>query len=69
MSEQYKNFAHLSSALEAQLIEQEIRSEAQLAAARAIGRAVRRFFAYINSVLIDATEMQLRARSNDTHSV
>lgn len=69
MSEKTQNFSYLSDALERQLIEQELRSQAQKAAALAIARGIRRFFSALNGVLVDATEMQARSRSNALRSV
>lgn len=69
MSQQATQFKYLTDALERQLIEQELRAQAQQAAAKAVARGVRRFFSALNAVLVDATEMQSRARNNSLRSV
>lgn len=69
MYELSQKTGYLSDALERQLIEQELRSQAQKAAALAVARGIRRFFSALNSVLVDATEMQARARLNQLRSV
>ena len=68
MTQQETRFNYMSDALERQLIEQELRAQAQKAAAKAVARGVRRFLSALNAVLVDATEMQARARNKAMRS-
>ena len=68
MSQQETPFTYMTDALERQLIEQELRAQAQQAAAKAVARGVKRFLSALNAVLVDATELQARERNKSLRS-
>jgi len=61
-------FLYYSNRLECELIERELRSQAQWAAACAIGRFFKKSYQQARAVMIDAAQLQKELGSNTVRS-
>ena len=61
-------FVYYSNRLESELLERELRSQAQWAAACAIGRFFKKSFKQARAVVIDAAQLQKELGSNPARS-
>jgi hypothetical protein len=69
MSAQQQPFAYLSDSLERQLIEREMRAEAQRFALRAMIIGIKRVYHFVRSVIVSASELQSQVRNNQNRTV